>query len=279
VVIRRVESALVSPTGRSLFRRSWLPEHAEHVLLLVHGFAEHSGRYEHLGAWFAARGCAVHAYDHQGHGRSEGRRGHVRRFGDLLDDLDAMLAAVRAEHPEGRPHLVGHSMGGLVVAASLCERAPEVASAVTSGAALAVSEGFSRGRLLAARGLRWVAPRLALDAGLDPQGLSRDPEVVRAYVEDPLVFRRMTTSLAVELVQAIERTASRAATVRVPLLMLHGQDDPICPPAGTIRFFEALVVEPRRIELYPGLRHEIFNEPEQARVFEDVLAWVRAGVR
>jgi alpha-beta hydrolase superfamily lysophospholipase len=279
VVIRRVESALVSPTGRSLFRRSWLPEHAEHVLLLVHGFAEHSGRYEHLGAWFAARGCAVHAYDHQGHGRSEGRRGHVRRFGDLLDDLDAMLAAVRAEHPEGRPHLVGHSMGGLVVAASLCERAPEVASAVTSGAALAVSEGFSRGRLLAARGLRWVAPRLALDAGLDPQGLSRDPEVVRAYVEDPLVLRRMTTSLAVELVQAIERTASRAATVRVPLLMLHGQDDPICPPAGTIRFFEALVVEPRRIELYPGLRHEIFNEPEQARVFEDVLAWVRAGVR
>ena len=277
--LRRVESQLATATGRTLFRRAWLPEQPERVLLVVHGFAEHSGRYEHFGAWFAARGCAVHAYDHQGHGRSEGVRGHVRRFGDFLDDLDAMLAAVRAEHPGLRPQLVGHSMGGLIVAASLCERAPDVAGAVTSGAALAISDDLSRGRILAARALRRVAPRLALASGLDPEGLSKDPEVVRAYVEDPLVFRRMTTSLAVELMGAIERTAGSADRVRAPLLMLHGEEDPICPVAGTRRFFERLVVEPRRIQTYPGLRHEIFNEPEHARVFEDVLAWVQARAR
>jgi len=277
--LRRVESQLATGTGRMLFRRAWLPEQPERVLLVVHGFAEHSGRYEHFGAWFAARGCAVHAYDHQGHGRSEGVRGHVRRFGDFLDDLDAMLAAVRAEHPGLRPQLVGHSMGGLIVAASLCERAPDVAGAVTSGAALAISDDLSRGRILAARALRRVAPRLALASGLDPEGLSKDPEVVRAYVEDPLVFRRMTTSLAVELMGAIERTAGSADRVSVPLLMLHGEADPICPVAGTQGFFERLVVEPRRIQTYPGLRHEIFNEPEHARVFEDVLAWIQARAR
>jgi alpha-beta hydrolase superfamily lysophospholipase len=262
-----------------LFRRSWLIERPERVLVLVHGFAEHSGRYEHVGAWFAERGCAVHAYDQRGHGRSEGVRGHVRRFDDLLDDLDALLAAVRAEHPGLRPHLVGHSMGGLVVTASLCERAPDVQSAVTSGALLAIAEGFSRARIVAARLLRRIAPRLALNAGLDTQGLSNDPAVARAYLADPLVFRTMTPSLAVELMGAVARTAAGAARVRTPLLMLHGEADPLCPVAGTQRFYAGLGVEPRRLQLYPGLRHEIFNEPEQARVFTDVLAWLQAGER
>jgi alpha-beta hydrolase superfamily lysophospholipase len=246
------------------------------VLVLVHGFAEHSGRYEHVGAWFASRGCAVHAYDQLGHGRSEGRRGHVRSFATLLDDLEAMLAAVRAEHPGARLQLVGHSMGGLVVTALLCERAPDVAGAVTSGAALALGDGVSRGRIRVARWLRRLAPRLALSAGLDAEGLSTDPEVVRAYVEDPLVFRKMTTSLAVELMDAVERTARSAARVRVPLAMLHGEDDRICPVEGTRRFYAGLAVEPRELRTYPGLRHEIFNEPDQARIFEDVLAWVHA---
>jgi alpha-beta hydrolase superfamily lysophospholipase len=271
-----VESELRTPAGRTLFRRCWLPREPERLLLLVHGFAEHSGRYEHVGAWFASRGCAVHAYDHQGHGRSEGKRGHLRRFEDLLDDLEAVIAAARAEQPGLRPQLVGHSMGGLVVTALLCERAPDVAGAVTSGAALALADGLSRARMRVARALRLVAPRLSLASGLDPQGLSVDSEVVRAYVEDPLVFQTMTTSLAVALMDAVERTAASAGRVRVPLLMLHGEDDPICPVQGTRRFFEGLAVEPRKLLTYPGLRHEIFNEPAQERVFEDVLAWVRA---
>jgi alpha-beta hydrolase superfamily lysophospholipase len=187
-----------------------------------------------------------------------------------------MLGAVRAEHPALRPQLVGHSMGGLILMAFLCERAPDVAGAVSSGAALAISENLSRGRMLMARVLRRLAPRLRLASGLDAAGLSRDPEVVRAYLADPLVFRHMTTSLAAELIRAVERTSRSAARVRVPILMLHGEQDPICPASGTRRFFEGLGVEPRRLQIYPGLLHEIFNEPEHVRVFEDVLAWVRA---
>jgi len=273
-IIRRTESHVAGVRGHSLFRRAWLPERPQRVLLMVHGYAEHSGRYEPFGAWFAARGCAVHSYDHQGHGRTTGTRCHVRRFADLLDDLERVLGHVRSEHPELPVFLVGHSMGGLAVAAFAADRRPDVAGAVTSGAALAISEDLPRGRLLASRVLRWVVPRLAVPSGLDANGLSRDPDVVRAYLDDPLVFRTMTMSLAAELMSAIQRTGGRGGEVRVPMLLLHGQADPICPIDGSRAFHAQLDVPGSRIRSYAGLRHEIFNEPEYESVFEDLLGWV-----
>ena len=274
-VVRRTESHTPGSHGNTLFRRDWLPEQPERALLVVHGYAEHSGRYEGFGAWFAARGCAVHAYDHPGHGRSSGTRCHVRRFADLLDDLDLALQQVRARHPARSVFLVGHSMGGLTVAAFAADRRPDVAGVVTSGAALSVSEGLSRGRRLAARVLRRIAPRFAFQSRIDANGLSRDPDVVRAYLEDPLVIRTITASLAAELMAAIPRTAARGGDVRVPMLMLHGEADPICPVDGSRAFYAQLDVPGSRLRSYPGLRHEIFNEPERESVFEDLLDWVR----
>jgi len=273
--IRRTQSHLIGAAGHSLLRRAWTPPHPERALLLVHGYGEHSGRYEHVGTWFASRGSAVHAYDQQGHGRSEGPRGHVRRFGDLLDDLERLRQATASEHPGLPLYLLGHSMGGLVVTAFACERQPRVAGAVTSGAALALAQGVARGRLLAARLLRRLAPRLAFPAGLDLDGLSRDPEVVRAYVEDPLVHDRVTLSLGAELSAAIARTARSAARVKLPMLMLHGEDDTLCPARGTREFFAGLETKGSALRVYPGLRHEIFNEPERESVFRDVLEWLQ----
>jgi acylglycerol lipase len=273
--IRRTEFHAAGAHGHTRFCRAWLPARPERALLVVHGYAEHSGRYERFGAWFAARGAAVHAYDHPGHGRSAGPRCHLRRFADLLDELDRVLQQVRDLHPGLPLFPVGHSMGGLAVAALAADRQPEVTGVVTSGAALALSGGPSRGRLRAARALRRVAPRFALDSGLDPQGLSRDPDVVRAYREDPLIPRKMTVSLAAELLAAIPRTAASSAEVRVPMLMLHGEADPICPVAGSRAFHAGLRAPGSRLRTYPGLRHEIFNEPEQESVFGDLLDWVR----
>ena len=118
-----MESHLTGATGHSLFRRAWLARTPERVVVLVHGYAEHSGRYEHVGAHLAERGAAVHAYDQQGHGKSGGTRCHVRRFGDLLDDLEGFVGVVRAEHSGLPVFVVGHSMGGLVVAAYAREHA------------------------------------------------------------------------------------------------------------------------------------------------------------
>ncbi len=271
--IRRTESHLLGATGHLLFRRSWLPQTSERIIILVHGYGEHSGRYEHTASDLARAGFEVHAYDQQGHGRSGGTRCHVRRFEQLLDDLEGFVAAVRAERPPLPVAVVGHSMGGLVVAAYASQRNPKVAGVVTSAAALAMPEDLSRARVIAVRGLKWLAPRLSFASKLDPKALSRDPEVVRAYLEDPLVQRKITASLASELLSAMKRTT--AAAVGVPMLLLHGEDDRICPVAGSRSFFEQLTVTQRGLRTYPGLRHEIFNEPERATVLGDLVGWIR----
>jgi alpha-beta hydrolase superfamily lysophospholipase len=275
-VVRRSESRFEGARGQSLFRRSWLPPQPEHVLVVAHGFAEHSGRYDALGAWFAARGVAVHALDHEGHGRSAGPRGHIASFDFFLDDLEAFLTLVQREHPDHALALLGHSMGGLIVATLLCERRPAVSVALTSGAALALSTGLSRARMAGVRLLKRFAPRVSLASGLDPNGLSRDPEVVRRYLEDPLVFRRMTASFAAALLGAVERSARSTQEVAVPMLVMHGEDDPICPAAGSRAFFQRVRGAGSALRIYPKLRHEIFNEPEQEEVFQDALEWLRA---
>ena len=273
--IRRSESHLDVSGGRALFRRSWIPSQPERVLVLVHGYAEHSGRYEAMGAWLAERGCAVHAYDQQGHGRSDGIRGFARDFSELLDDLDAVLDAAKAAHPELPAFVVGHSMGGLVAAAWAVERGEGAAGVVTSGAALSLGAVVSRTRLLMLRTLRRVRPRQTIPQPIAPEALSRDPEVGRAYAADPLVFQRITLSLAAEMFDAASRTLASAGQVRLPMLLLHGEDDPLCAPQGSRTFFEQLTTSGSALKLYAGLRHEIFNEPEREQIFADLLDWLR----
>lgn len=270
--LRRSEQHLRAGDGTRLFRRSWLPESPHRTVLLVHGYAEHSGRYEEMASWLANRGAAVHAYDHRGHGLSGGRRAHVRAFSEFLDDLDAVLAAVREEHGGLPIDLVGHSMGGLIALGFLVDRKPSLHAAVTSGAAVAVDA--SPGRILLARILRGVLPTLKIGSGLDLAGLSRDPEVVQRYVDDPLVFRDMTTSLGAEMIAAAGRVAARASEVEVPLLMLHGEDDPLCAAEGSRAFAAAVPTAGSDLRIYPDLRHEIFNEPEREQVYRDLWSWL-----
>jgi alpha-beta hydrolase superfamily lysophospholipase len=274
--IRRREFLFEGAGGLDLFGRAWLPERAQRSVLLVHGWAEHSGRYEHVGAWLAARGCAVHAYDHRGHGRSAGPRGHARRFADLLDDLEIALARAREESPALPVFLLGHSMGGLVVAAFVAERGPEITGAVTSGAALALADVPSRARLALLRLAARVAPRMRRDRPIAGEALSRDPEVGRAYAEDPLVLRRMTLGFGAALLDAARRTQEAAGAVRVPMLLLHGADDTLTLAEGSRRFHAGLSAPASDLRLYAGLRHEILNEPERETVLDDLLGWMRS---
>ena len=270
--IRRSETHFDGAGGRRLFARSWVPPQPRRSLVLVHGYAEHSGRYEHVGAWFAARGAAVHAYDHQGHGLSGGRRCHVRRFGDFLDDLEIVVDRARREGPAMPVFVVGHSMGGLIVCAWARERRPGVHGLVISSPLLALPDSVSPPRLAMLRLARWIAPNLSIESELDPQGLSRDPSVAEAYLADPLVHLRMTLSLGAELFGAIRRTASGAGEIALPMLMLHGSADPLCSPAASEAFAQA--APGCRYRSYPDLRHEIFNEPEREVVFADVQTWL-----
>lgn len=257
--------------AETLFCRGWLPERPRAAVLIVHGFAEHSGRYEHAGLWLAERGFAAHAYDHVGHGRSSGVRCHVRRFDDFLDDLDRVVERVRADAPDLPLVLLGHSMGGLIVATHACERAPDAVGVVLSGPPLGLG-GAPHARMWLARALRLVAPRVSLDPGLDLDGLCSDPEVLEAYLADPLVERHMTASLAAELMRTVGRTGARGAEVALPLLVLHGEDDTICAARFSEDFAAAA---PRgRFVRYPGMRHEILNEPGRAEVLGEIASWI-----
>ena len=270
--IQRTESHFDGAKGRRLFGRSWLSPSPRRSLVLVHGYGEHSGRYDHVGTWFAERGAAVHAYDHQGHGLSQGPRCHVRRFDDYLDDLEVVVERARHEAGDRPLFVVGHSMGGLIVCAWARERHPQLRGLVVSAPALSAPGALSGAKLALLRAARFVLPTLSIESELDAQGLSRDPAVVEAYLADPLVHLKMTLSLGAELFAAMARTAPCGADVALPTLMLHGADDPICSPAASEAFARA--VPDCRYRSYPGLRHEIFNEPERESVFSDVQRWI-----
>lgn len=260
-------------SGLTLERRWWLPERATRIVALVHGLAEHAARYDFVGRWLAARHFAVYSFDQRGHGRSAGPRTHAPEFSVLLDDIESFLRTFEAES-EGRPLvLLGHSMGGLEVARLLADRKPSVAAAVLSGPALGVAEGLPRGRLALARALSALLPRLPIPQPVDADALSRDPEVVAAYLADPLVPKRISARLAAELLRAVGTVVASAERVQVPVLIVHGEADPLCPVAASRAFVESLQT-PAELKTYPGLRHEVLNEPEREQVLGDVLSWL-----
>ncbi len=276
--LRRTEDYFEAASGRKLFFRSWQPSDPSRVMVLVHGFGEHSGRYEDTASWFAHQGFAVYAHDQLGHGRSPGKRGHVDQFDDLLDDVECLTKLANRTHPDRLRVLVGHSMGGLIVTALACERQLDVDLVAASGPALVLSPDISRVKLWLASILQRFIPRLAMSAGLDPNALSTDQAVVREYVADPLVHSQITASLAAGMTNAVRRLQGAAANLRLPMLILHGEADPICEVAGSRAFHASSLPDSRsRTELltYPGLLHEIFNEPDRVRVYSDLLSWIR----
>lgn len=256
----------------TLRRRRWSGDDPQCVLAIVHGLAEHSARYEHVGRYFAARGYAVHAFDQRGHGESGGPRVYAPSFDVLLDDIEAFLGLVRGEHPGLPLVLLGHSMGGLEVASLLVSRRPQLQAAVLSGPALRVPGGALR--LALGRVLSWVAPRTQVPSGIAPDSISRDPRVVADYVADPLIPSTLSVGLGAALIDAARALAERGDEVEVPLLIVHGEADTLCDVEGS-RAFHARVNAPgSALRTYPALRHEVFNEPERERVLADVAEWL-----
>lgn len=264
--------AVVARDGTPLFVRTWQPRGEPWaVVLLVHGVSEHSGRYEHVGQWLADAGLEVHAYDHRGYGQSGGPRGHVDSWSQLLSDLQERVVAVRRP---GLPLvLYGHSMGGLLSAEYAEGDRPQPDLMVLS------APGLISGH---PRYLHWLAgifgrlaPRFALKVRGDFSVLSRDVAVQRAFADDPLVVLKQTARFGLEAFAAQRRTLAGVARMGVPTLVIHGLDDRLVPPVAS----EALGSLPNVARrLYPGLRHELHNEPEGREVVSDVIEWLRSRV-
>jgi alpha-beta hydrolase superfamily lysophospholipase len=259
-----------------LFTQSWLPGTVRARVVLVHGLGEHSGRYEYVAQALVERGFAVHTIDHYGHGRSDGHRGHVQRFSVFLDGVAALLSAIRADDAECPLFLVGHSMGGLIAAHTLLREQAAFRAAVLSGPAFKSDAEPPAIVVAILRILSVLVPTVPV-LGLDPAGVSRDPEVVAAYVGDPLVHHgKVTARLAAEMFTAMNTALAKASEVDLPLLVIHGEDDVLTSPAGSREFVNVAGSQDKTLKLYPGLYHEIFNEPEKDAVIGEMCDWLEA---
>lgn len=242
-----------------LHYQCWTPPAGPHAILLVaHGFAEHSGRYGNLVDYFVPRGWAVCVPDHRGHGRSDGARAQVDSFSDYVDDFKTFLDIMLKQYPGKKVFLVGHSMGSAIAVLFASRFQDHLAGLVTSGG------GMSRPD-------EPPPPPAPSGRPLDTEFLSRDPEVIKAYVNDPLVYRG---PIPVNSGISGMRSAVSAAApqVKLPALIMAGNAVADGPRSRVL--FDFLASEDKTLKLYDGLRHEIFNEPEHPQVLADLSAWL-----
>ncbi len=253
----------------------WLPEvDPQASLLIVHGLAEHSGRYSNVVDHFVPLGYAVYGVDHIGHGKSGGRRGFVRRFDDFTVVLRAFVDLLSSWQP-GKPRfMVGHSLGALIGAVYLLNHPTDFAGAILSGPLVKIPDNISPATVLASRILSVVLPKLGV-ATVDASRVSRDPAVVEAYLNDPLVFTGKTTArLGCEMLKAMQRVTREAVRIATPLLVLQGAEDGLVPPDGAELLHRLAGSADKTLKMYSGLHHEIYNEPEHAEVLADAEAWL-----
>ena len=244
------------------------------TVILVHGLGEHAGRYGEVAAHLHQWGFAVRAYDQQGHGQSEGARGDMLRPGSLQADLCRVIDDTR-QHPslQGTPLiLLGHSMGGLVVARTLAEGLRPVDAVVLSSPALGAFPNFFQKMLLAS--LPRVLPHLRVDNGLKPEFVSRDPDVVKAYKADPLVHRRISAGLAAWILTQGAQTLADARHWQVPTLLLYAGQDRLVNAQASADFARAAPAAVLQAECFEAMYHEIFNDLYRAQVFTALKRWL-----
>jgi len=272
-----IEGTARSADGLDLFWRAWVPSSPNGAVVIVHGLAEHSGRYGHAGRRLADRRWAAYALDTRGHGRSPGAKVHLNDFREFLEDVRAVLACVRERHPNLPLYLLGHSQGGLVVLLYAMRHPEDLAGIVVTSPLLDAHPSLrpSKAFRLAIGVLLRVAPWLRLPSGVDPTTISRDPAVVKAYVEDPLVSRRVSPAWYAALRRAQSEVRDGAGRLAVPALLLATPDDRLVDPAAIRRFADETPAGCLDTSWWPGLSHELLNEPERDEVLAAIDTWLR----
>jgi acylglycerol lipase len=262
---------------QQLFAQCWLPEReARAVVVIAHGLGEHSGRYAELAQRLVAQRHAVYALDHRGHGRSPGRRANIERFSYLVTDLATFAGRAARQHPGSPSVLLGHSMGGAIATAAALKIQDTLRGLVLSGPALASGEIVSGFKARLVRALSSLAPNAGA-LKLPPEAVSRDPEVVRAYEQDPLVHHAAVPARTVaELLEAMAAFPQSVLKLRLPLLVQHGIADSLVPVEPCRPIFQSIPSRDKTLKFYEGLYHEVYNEPERDQVISDLEAWLAA---
>lgn len=267
---------LTAADGTRLALHEWRVADPKLTVAVVHGYAEHAGRYAHVAERLNGAGISVVGVDLRGHGNSAGPRGYVERFTDYHQDVDVLLAKA----DEGKPlFMLGHSMGGLLSTHYLLSgKGQAVKGAVISSPYLGLALEVSGIKLAAANLMSGLLPKLSLPSGLEAKDLTRDPEMVRIHEADDLNFPTANARWFTESSAAMEMVHSKASQLSKPLLLLYGGSDKVASADATDRFAKNLTVADREVERLPGFFHEILNEPPEDRnpLIDRIAAWTAA---
>ena len=271
------EEQLESTGGLKVFARSWSPsDRARGVVVIVPGFNSHSGYYTWVADQLVAQRFAVFAVDLRGRGRSDGERFYVQQFSDYVSDVETVMKVVKSRHPGLPVFLLGHSAGGVVAACYTLEHQSELAGLISESIAHEVpAPSFA---LAVFKGLSHVAPHAHV-LHLKNEDFSRDPEVVRAMNDDPLIAHEtQPTQTLAEMVRADERLRTDFPKFTLPLLILHGTADKATKPSGSKRFYDSASSRDKTLKLYDGSFHDPLNDVDKATVMEDIAGWIAARV-
>jgi acylglycerol lipase len=259
----------------NIYYQGWAPDgEVKGVLFLVHGLGEHCCRYENHVNYFVPKGYAIYGLDHLGHGKSDGQQEVIDRFSDYTDTLAIYYKMVKGWQT-GKPiFIMGHSMGGLISCYYLLDHQADFKGAILSAPAIKVSDNISTTTITMGKLLSVIAPKAGVLA-LDPTGISRDPEVVKAYVEDPLVFHGKTPArLAAEMLKAMQRVTEEVEKITLPIIVVQGSEDKLVDPDGAQMLYDRAGSKDKTLKIYQGAYHEVHNEPEREIMFKDVETWL-----
>lgn len=265
-------------TSNGIFEQRWQLESTgsgpKATVIIVHGLGEYSDRYAAMAGALTDAGYAVAAIDLPGHGRSEGVRGHIDEFTDYHAPLLALTLEIRRQQPNVPLYILGHSMGGLIVSQLVLDHQELYDGILLSGAAIKSPQQPPNWQIWLIGAISRIAPKLGM-LKLDASGISRDQSVVDKYMQDPLVYKgKLSARFIHAMFAAMTETISRAAIITQPVLIMHGGDDVVTDPAGSQLLHDTVTSTDKTLKIYPGLYHEIFNEPEAQDVFADVVNWL-----
>lgn len=264
-------------TDIKVFYRRYIAKDAKRTIIVVHGLGEHSGRYMNLVNYFKDKQTNFYLIDNRGHGQSQGQRGHIILFGQYLDDLRIFVEKVREEESE-REHdiyLLGHSMGGNIVANYLIQRDSYFTGAILSGPGFKIAAPMNPLKTIAGKVLSNAIPFLSLSNGLTTSHLSRDLDVVKEYEKDSLVHDRVTTRWFTQYLWAGNFAIRNAKFIKCPVLILQGGDDKIVASSGSQAFYNNLTIKEKEIHIFDNFYHEIFNEIEKEKPLSAIEEWIK----
>jgi alpha-beta hydrolase superfamily lysophospholipase len=277
--MKHIEGNFKGVRNANIYYQAWLPDgEVKAVLFVVHGLGEHSGRYMNHVDRFVPLGYAVYGLDHIGHGKSDGQREVIDRFTDFTETLKIYYEMVKGWQP-GKPiFILGHSLGGLITCYYLLDHQDLFKGAIISAPLIKVSENISSMTITMGKVLSRIAPKAGL-LSLDATGVSSDPEVVNAYVNDPLVFHGKTPArLAAEMLKAMMRVTAEKEKITLPFIVVQGGADKIVDPGGAQMLYDKAGSKDKTLKIYEGLYHEVHNEPEREVMFKDLESWLAAHV-